>query len=128
VSEAWKSLEPETVLPSQFFGGRASGLQPEKRLMLAVLEHAVWLLLHEARGREACAQAAEAERWVTSDAEDWPFTFLNVCQALGLDSECIRTGLRRHADARSAGEGARRHFAFRRLVVTRKRVDGRYHR
>jgi hypothetical protein len=32
----------------------------------------------------------DAHRWVTSDDCSWPFSFLNVCQALNLAPETIR--------------------------------------
>jgi hypothetical protein len=32
----------------------------------------------------------DAYRWVTSDDCSWPFSFLNVCQALNLEPETIR--------------------------------------
>jgi hypothetical protein len=32
----------------------------------------------------------DAHRWVTSDDYSWPFSFLNVCQALNLVPETVR--------------------------------------
>ena len=32
----------------------------------------------------------DAHRWVTSDECNWPFSFLNVCQALNLAPETVR--------------------------------------
>src|ERR1700758_2758620 len=32
----------------------------------------------------------DAHRWVTSDDSSWPFSFLNVCQALNLAPETVR--------------------------------------
>ncbi len=32
----------------------------------------------------------DAYRWVTSDDSSWPFSFLNVCQALNLAPETVR--------------------------------------
>jgi hypothetical protein len=122
VSDEWTAVAPENVLPLQFHARPSAVLQPEKRLMLAVLEHAVWQLLY----RPSDAQIVEAEAWVASEAVDWPFTFLNVCQALGLDAGYIRGGLRRAACGRAAAPAASppRHFAFRRLVATRQRLGG----
>jgi hypothetical protein len=122
--------EASTVLPAQFFGGPAAVLQPEKRLMLAVLENAVWLLLHplSARDDEAQRQLAEARLWLASDDLAWPFTFLNVCEALGLDPDALRGGLQRRAGRRGeagAGPLARQSFALRRVVSSRHRVGGR---
>jgi hypothetical protein len=125
MNDQWEVVAPETVLPSQFFECRIVVVQPEKRLMLAVLESAVWVLLHRRHGR---GRVAEAERWVSSNAIDWPFTFLNVCQALGLDPGCIRAGLRRHArlgHEMGPTPSRPRHFVFRRIVAGRQRITGR---
>jgi hypothetical protein len=124
VSDDADLLAPSTVLASQFFEVGAAALQPEKRLMLAVLENAAWLLLHEPSGHDARARrrVAEAADWVESDATDWPFTFLNVCNALGLAPEWIRAGLRRRAGDSMARTAVSAHFPFRRLVATGRRV------
>jgi hypothetical protein len=128
VSERWSALAPEIMLPSQLLGRQGSLLQPEKRLMLAVLENAVSVLLRDAPVRDGRAgrHVAEAEEWVASDAVDWPFTFLNVCHALELDPGYIRGGLGRRARRRTE-VGSRRSLGFRRLVYTRQRVNGRHH-
>ena len=39
------------------------------------------------RGRELYLDAC---RWLTADEFSWPFSFLNVCQALSLEPESIR--------------------------------------
>ncbi len=125
MNDQWEGIAPETILPSQLFECRIEVIQPEKRLMLAVLESAVWVLLHPGQGR---GRVTEAERWVASNATDWPFAFVNVCQALGLDPAYIRAGLRRHAQrGRQMGPASTpaRHFVFRRIVVGRQRITGR---
>ena len=67
----------------------------EKRLMLAVLEDAVAILFkyrHRAdpRGKRLYVETAE---WVRADDETSPFSFLNVCETLGLSPSCLRRGL-----------------------------------
>jgi len=127
VSDDSQALVPTTVLPCQFFGPRGAVLQPEKRLMLAVLENAVWLLLNDASAHDG--EAAEAAEWVATDATDWPFTFVNVCHALGLAPDWIRAGLRRAGRTAPArpGSSPTPHFPFRRLAATRQRVGARHH-
>ena len=116
---------PEIVLPAQFFARAGGALQPEKRLMLAVLESAVWLVLVGGRRRSRCGAAAEAEQWLASDATDWPFSFVNVCDVLGLDPGYVRAGVVRRATVtrarggRAPGSG---HFPFRRVAATRHQV------
>lgn len=45
--------------------------------------------------REALRLAREAERWFFSNDPHWPFSFVNICTALGLNPEDIRRKLRR---------------------------------
>ena len=79
-------IVPETILPEQFFRPSAA-LPPEKRLMLAVLEGALLDLQRSAGARTPRARrlADEVDAWFAADDEGWPCSFLNVCQALGLD-------------------------------------------
>ena len=76
---------------------RRTQLQPEKRLMLAVLEGAVsdfqkYATALDGRGRRLFA---EADAWFQSSAIHDPLDFENVCQALDLDPSFIREGLER---------------------------------
>ena len=87
--------EFEAVLPSQFFNPQTrSSLQPEKRLMLAVLEDAVLLYTRVPQ------IAPETEAWVQADDRTWPYSFVNLCDALGLDRSAVRVALRRQRERR----------------------------
>ncbi len=83
---------PEAILPEQFFRPSVA-LPPEKRLMLAVLEGALLDLQRSAGARTPRARrlADEVDAWFAADDEGWPCSFLNVCQALGLDVAAVRT-------------------------------------
>jgi hypothetical protein len=72
-------------------------LQPEKRLMLAVLEDAFYCLQKFSLARNSRGKKAfhEAENWLSTDRQDWPFSFSNVCDALGFEANYIRYGLLR---------------------------------
>ena len=117
------ALEPVSVLPVQL-ETRCAVLQPEKRLMLAVLESAIATFLRSpghARGRR---ESREVEHWVQSPDTSSPFTFLRVCEALGLDAEFLRTGLAR---ARRAARDGDRHapiLPLRRMAGVRHRIGG----
>jgi hypothetical protein len=90
---AW--YEFETLLPSQFFGPqRPAVLQPERRLMLAVFEDAVHAYL---RGMTCFP---ETSAWFEADDFEWPYSFVNLCTALGLDRIAVRTALRRQRERR----------------------------
>ena len=87
--------EFEAMLPSQFYDPQARGsLQPEKRLMLAVLEDAVGLYTRVPQ------IAPETEAWVQAEDRTWPYSFVNLCEALGLDRTAVRVALRRQRERR----------------------------
>ena len=85
---------PEAILPEQFFRPSAA-LPPEKRLMLAVLEGALLDLQRSAGARTPRARRLrdEVDAWFAADGEDWPFSFVNLCYALGLDASAVRRRL-----------------------------------
>ena len=98
-------LEPEIILPSQL--PCATVETPEKRLLLAVLEEAVWTyqrnrMATEPRGR---ALFTDVEAWFASEDSDWTFSFVAICDVLGLDASYLRRGIRR---LRESGEVSRR--------------------
>jgi hypothetical protein len=68
---------------------------PERRLLLAVLLDAIVCVQRIAstppgqRRREL----EESKRWIRSDDCTWPYSFVNVCEALGLAHQPIRRAL-----------------------------------
>lgn len=82
---------PDVLLPEQYFDRLATRASdtPERRLMFAVLLDAVIHLQ-----RRNTPASAEAERWIRSDtADDFPFSFRGVCEALGIDAAYLKRGL-----------------------------------
>ena len=93
-------LDPETILPAQFFRWTAAA-SPEKRLMLAILERAL-LDLRSSTGRRPSRMrrlASTVDAWFAADDETWPFSFPNICHGLGLDAAAVRSRLRTEARA-----------------------------
>ena len=88
---------PDAVLPAQISGGVRwdADTSGPRALMLAVLEDAVRCIENGRRQRRFGARrlAAEAEAWVRCDRADWPFSFLNVCEALGIAVDAMRSRL-----------------------------------
>jgi hypothetical protein len=125
-------LEPEAVLPSQYFSLPAvdASLQAEKRLMLAVLEDAVGTFQKYVNARERTGQRlfAEVEDWFAADEVEWPYSFLNISQALGLDPQYLRAGLGRWKDAQRRAPATASNvvrFPFRRVNGSRHMITGR---
>jgi hypothetical protein len=90
-------FNPDTLLPAQYFAlhSRDSGIQSERHLMLAVLREAVdcyqkYALARDARGRAMFAGAAD---WIESTDREWPFSYENICEVLGLEPAYLRGGL-----------------------------------
>jgi hypothetical protein len=87
----WPWLAP--LVPEQLRGRPQS--TPERRLMVAVLEDAMRELVrpggpwYGARAR----QRKEVQVWLESDDVAWPFSFVNVCEALDLDPGEVRSFL-----------------------------------
>lgn len=87
-------MEPDTCLPSQFWGNRGLSrqLDGEKRLMIAILKDAVECLekyrgATSVSGRELYQNALE---WVEDKGTGWLFSFDNICGLLGFDPDYLR--------------------------------------
>lgn len=90
-------FEPDILLASQVERRQHPSLQPEKRLMLAVLEDAIEVAqkYRSARDPRGKAMRQEALDWIMSRDRRWPFSAANVCDALGLNHGYICAGLTR---------------------------------
>jgi hypothetical protein len=91
-------FEPDTILPTQFYAlfKNSQSREPERRLMVAILEDAVSCLLTDLQGSNLRQrkQYEEAKAWVTTDEEsEWIFSFKNICEVLGMDPSYLRRGL-----------------------------------
>lgn len=66
--------------------------QPEIRLMLAVMEDAVATfqryLQEPSRGNER--EYMETRAWLASEDLEWPYSFSNICEALGMEPDLVR--------------------------------------
>jgi len=98
-------FEPDTHISTQYFGNltRKTILEPERRLMLAILEDAIncyqdnLLAKHGSAGR----LFMEAEEWIL-EGSDWIFSFKNICETLGFNPEYVRQGLLRWKEKKTA--------------------------
>lgn len=123
---------PDTLVPAQYFDrvGSDAAFQPEKRLMLAVLEEAIATFQRHAIAETRRSQrlVEEVEEWVAGTSGEWPFSFANVCAALDLDADYLRAGMTRwkEAERRKAQHGKPTvyRFPFRRVNGKRHSITG----
>jgi hypothetical protein len=92
-------FQPDTLLSEEYFGNyrRRVPLEPEKELMLAVLDDGVRSFQENifAETGKKRALMDEAREWLFSDGFEHVFSFSSVCSALGLNPGYIRRGLKR---------------------------------
>jgi hypothetical protein len=86
------------MLPVQYLRA-ADGrrMEPHKRLMLAVLQTVVddcrRLVVRHTGGSAERRMTEEARAYIASTDRSWPFSFENLCEAMGLDANCLRREL-----------------------------------
>jgi hypothetical protein len=90
-------LKPEPLLPVQFqhiWSGKCS-ITPERALLVAILWQAADDLRQHRHARRPKMQRLyrDAYRWVASDDRTWPYSFLNICDLLGLSAGSLRLEL-----------------------------------
>lgn len=93
----------DALMPSQYAAmhRREEMPEPERNLRRAILHDAVDLLhkyaeharrdLPEERETKWRHEYVEARRWMDADDRGQPFSFVLVCEALGLDADAIRS-------------------------------------
>ena len=90
-------FQPDVLLPAQFFATlrRKGPQEPEKRLVIAILEDAVDCFRKHlwARDHKARQLFEDSEAWILSEDREWPFSFENICELLDLNPEYLRRGL-----------------------------------
>lgn len=107
MARSFADLPPEQILPSQT--QRVPEMTPCQRLVLAVMDEAhtnLTKLLVYGSSRNALYSSMrsrqstpyeDARRWVLSDDQTWPFSFVNLCNILGWDVEATRAAMLRKA-------------------------------
>lgn len=102
------TLDAEALVPESVPTIAAALWQPERRLMLAVLDDAIDSYLGNAGAPRGIrlARFREASSWFRSEDTEWPFSFVNICDACGLDAATIRRVLRERIRIRAQAVGA----------------------
>jgi hypothetical protein len=92
-------FQPDVLLTEQYIDNfrRKTPLEPEKALLLAVLDDGVRCFQDNILSQNKKKQLLfdEARDWIFSDDSSWVFSFVSICSLLGLDPGYIRRGLRR---------------------------------
>jgi hypothetical protein len=90
-------FQPDTLLPDQYLDTfrRKLHLEPEKKLMLAILEDAIacyqkYIFARDSKGK---ALFHEVEEWVAERGSGSVFAFDSVCESLGLNPAYLRRGM-----------------------------------
>lgn len=76
---------------------RKSYLEPEKALMMAILEDA-----YDIACKPDHSLCLESRQWIEDEENGWIFSFVSVCSELDLDPDYVRRGMRMNADYRTA--------------------------
>ena len=119
----------DAVLPEQFYDeARSKELEPERRLMLAILTDAVrcYQTGVAVPGGTRSQVFAEAENWLFHTPQKTPFSYEDVCGALEIDPAYLRKGLRRWRAQRLAK--AELQLIRRSPVIIRRQVTLRQSR
>lgn len=97
LEEMTSLFQPDSLLPVQYFENfrRKMQTEPEKRLLLAVLEDALacYQKHFSSRGGRGMKLFRETEEWIFREDSTRPFSFTNICEVVGFDPQYIRQGL-----------------------------------
>lgn len=92
-------FQPDILVENQYQSTyrRRFHLEPERVLMLAVLQDAVVCFQDNvsATCKRKRSMHLDAEEWIMNLDRSYPFSFENVCEALGYDPGYMRQGLLR---------------------------------
>ena len=132
--KAMAVFQPDVLVSSQYLATyqRKFNLDPEKLLMLAVLEDAVVCFQDNiaATCNRKRALYRDAEQWILDGDRSYLFSFENVCETLGYDAGYLRQGLRRWKEEALASlsekdrrEGKQRHKSRSYRLIPQNRAN-----
>jgi len=115
------------IMPVQYFGAlkkQDDRVEPYKRLLMAVLEDAVRCFQTNVGANSSTGRRLfiETEAWIHNDTADGPFSYVAVCESLGIDPAYMRRALMGWKARRLAGN-VRRPLVRRSPVVVTHRVS-----
>ena len=76
---------------------RSRLLSPEHELIVAVLEVALadYQRCWKVGDKKSMERFADAQAWILESDSEWIFSFINCCEALGIEPDYLRQGLLR---------------------------------
>jgi hypothetical protein len=99
-------FQADTLAPQQYQQSARRTLfqEPEQELMFAVLKDAICCFQKYASARDKMRTRLylEARKWLMEEDNDWPFSFANICEAIGLSPQYVRAGLLGRQEAKLA--------------------------
>ncbi|OGF69860.1 hypothetical protein A3H65_03175 [Candidatus Giovannonibacteria bacterium RIFCSPLOWO2_02_FULL_45_14] len=98
-------FQPDTLAHEEYLKTfKPREMEPEKRVMLAVLEEAVHCFQKYicAKYPKEISLFDDAEAWFMDESDGGLFSFVSVCEILGLDPAYVRKGLFAWRDAKIA--------------------------
>ena len=124
LEETASPFQPDCLLPVQYFDNFRGKVQsePEKRLMLAVLDEALacYQKHFPSRGGRGLRLFRETEEWIFREESERAFSFVNICEVVGFDPQYVRQGLLRWKEMRPRVEMLK--TPSRRFEATRSRM------
>lgn len=113
-------FQPDTLLAAQYFENLRGKtiLEPEKSLMLAVLEDAVECFQTNVSAQTAKRRGLfeEAQQWILEENTDWLFSFANICEVLEINPDYVRRGLQRWKEKKLAERAYAKDWEERKVV------------
>ncbi len=99
--------------------------EAEEALILAVLEDAVdcFQKYLTARDRRGATLFREAEEWILGEDPDWPFSFEQICETLGIDPNYLRQELMRWKEKKLAEARKGKIFKLPSRQADKKRAE-----
>ena len=90
-------LDPEVLLPVQLacLGSNPKAVTPERELMANVLLQAADDLVKNkgSMNRKRMRLHRDAFRWIVATHRRWPYSFVNICDVLGVSDRSVRSEL-----------------------------------
>lgn len=114
ISSSFETNIIEATMLDGYFDSHAGYARgPVRALLEALLFDGVQTYLNHvfSESEASVKKSEEAYRWVHESDESYIFSFNNVCEALGIDSDFLRLGLINAANSQSfEWKRSRRHF------------------